>query len=324
LYVLSTLDPGFAVERVVAVQVEPGARAYSGARLNQYYSELMRSLRAAPGITDVTMAQFGFLSGSGTTGAIDVPGYTPASEDERFLRVYQVGADFFTTLGVSILAGRDFTERDLAGPPVAALNESAARRFFGSNSAIGRILVSNQRSLEIIAVVRDARERALREDPVPTYFVPHTYAVRPRMTFIARVVDEQAGLGAMLDRIRAADALVPITGTTVSALHARQMSQERLLTVLTGGFALTAVFLLALGVYGLLAFWVGQRTPEIGLSAAAAAGRFISTLLFGLSPHDPVTLAAAVISIGVVGMLAALIPARRASRVDPVVALRCE
>ncbi len=355
LYGLSTLDPGFAVERVVAVQVEPGAREYSGARLNQYYSELTQSLRATAGITEVTMAQFGFLSGSGTNGTIDVPGYTPLTEEERFLRVYQVGADFFTTLGVTILAGRDFTERDLTGPPVAALNESAARRFFGSNSAIGRTIISNQRPLEIVAVVRDARERALREDPVPTYFVPYTYSLRPRMTFIARVVDEEAGLRAMLDRIRAADALVPMTGTTVSALHARQVSQERLLTVLAGGFALTAVFLLALGVYGVLAFWVGQRTPEIGvrlalgssrgavmwsvlrqplrfvmlgsalgLLASLAGGRFITALLFGLAPHDPATLASAVAAMVVVGLLAGFVPARRASQVDPVVALRCE
>jgi ABC-type antimicrobial peptide transport system permease subunit len=146
-----------------------------------------------------------------------------------------------------------------------------------------------------------------------------------------------------------------MTATTVSALHAKQISQERLLSVLTGGFALTAVFLLALGVYGVLAFWVGQRTPEIGvrlalgssrgavmwsvlqqplrfvmlgsalgLAATLAGGKYISTLLFDLTPYDPATLATSVVTMAAVGMAAGVIPARRASRVDPVVALRCE
>jgi ABC-type antimicrobial peptide transport system permease subunit len=284
-----------------------------------------------------------------------VPGYTPATEEDRLLRVYQVGADFFKTLGVTVLAGRDFAERDLEGPPVMALNESAARRFFGASSAIGRTLVSGKRALEVIAVVRDARASALRQDPVPTYFVPYTSALRPRMTFIARVADEDTGLGTVVDRIRETDDTVPITATTVSALHAQQISQERLLSVLTAGFALTAVFLLALGVYGVLAFWVGQRTPEIGvrlalgssrsavmwsvlrqplrfvmlgsvlgLAATIAGGKYISTLLFDLTPHDPATLAAAVVTMAIVGMFAGFIPARRAARIDPVAALRSE
>jgi predicted permease len=354
LYRLSTLDPGFTVDRVVAVQVEPGAREYTNARLTQYYSELTERLRATPGVSDVTVAQFGFLSGSGTTGAIDVPGYSPATDEDRLLRVYLVGADFFKTLGVTILAGRDFTDRDLTGP-VVALNESAARRFFGAASPIGRTVMSGKRTLEIIAVVRDAREDALRKDPVPTYFVPYTGALRARMTFIARVASEDDGLAAVVDRIRAADSTVPMTATTVSALYAKQIGQERLLSVLTGGFALTAVFLLALGVYGVLAFWVAQRTPEIGvrlalgstrgavmwsvlqqplrfvmlgsalgLAATLAGGTFISSLLFDLKPHDPATLAAAVATMAAVGMFAGVIPARRASRVDPVAALRCE
>jgi predicted permease len=348
------MDPGFGIDDVVTAQVEPGARQYTGQRLNRYYADVTERLRAIPGVRQVTLAQFGFLTGAATTGTVDVPGYTPASDDERLLHVYQVGADYFTTLGVKIVQGRDFAARDLTGAPVAAINESAARRFFGVESAIGRTLVTSKRQFEIVAVTRDARANALRMEPVPTFFVPYTNAIRGRMTFLVRTATASVAPAAVSAAIRALDPDVPITITTIGELHARNVSQERLLATLTTAFAATAVFLLALGVYAMMAFAVTQRISEIGvrlalgssrtavmwavlrqplllitigsaigLAATLAGGRFVASLLFGLTPQDPLTLLSAVVLLAIVGTLAGYVPARRASRVDPVVALRC-
>jgi predicted permease len=355
LFHLSRLDPGFDLDGVVAAQVEPGARGYSDARLRQYFGEVERRLRETPGVTRVTLAQFGFLSGSATTGPLETPGSAPASDADRMMHVYQVGAGFFTTLGVTVVQGRDFEERDLTGPPVAALNESAARKLFGDLSPIGRTILSSGRPLEVIAVTRDARANTLRDEPVPTFFVPYTRALRGRMTFVTRVTDETAGARSVLHAIRGVDEGVPMTLTTITELRARNMARERLLAVLAGAFAGTAVFLLALGLYGVMAFWVGQRRSEIGvrlalgssraavmwrvlrqpvgfvvagsvigLALTLAGGRAVAALLFGLAPSDPPTLAAAVGLLAIVGISAGYGPARRASRVDPAIALRCE
>jgi predicted permease len=353
LHGLTSVDAGFEPKRVVLATVSPAARGYQDPALSNYFRELLDRLRAAPGVEAATLVQFSFLIDGKTTGTLSVPGFTAASEDERWVQVYQVGPQFFETLGMSIVEGRDFTDQDMmTTPPPYVLNESAARRYFPGTSAVGRTV---QGGGPIIAVVRDARYNSLREQSGPTAFYPYARAGRSRMTFAARVASEAAGAQTIARAIRDLDPLVPAQITTLDAVVSRSLGQERVLAVIATFFGVTALLLLSLGLYGVMAFWVTERTSEIGVRMALGAqrsrvvwsvlqrpltfvlagtvigigltvlgSRFIAGFLFGLSPQDPVTVLGAAVLLMSVAVVAGIVPARRASRVDPVIALRCE
>lgn len=357
LHSLTTVDAGFETDHVVLATVNPAARGYKNPELATYFRELLDRLRAAPGIEAATLLQFSFLIDGKTTGTISVPGFTPAFEDERWVQVYQVGPQFFATMGMSIVEGRDFTDQDMmATPPPVVLNESAARRYFAGTSAIGgTVRQVTQGDAPVIAVVRDARYNTLREQSGPAVFYPYTRAGRGRMTFAVRVASEAIGTQTVQREIRKLDPLVAAQMTTLDTVVSRSLGQERVLAVIALFFGATALLLLSLGLYGVMAFWVSERTSEIGVRMAlgarraqvvwsvlrrpflfVAAGtligiagtffgsRFIASFLFGLSPQDPVTIVGAALLLMLVAAVAGFVPARRASRVDPVVALRCE
>jgi predicted permease len=356
LYGLTNVDAGFASSRVVLATVNPGARGYNDAALAQYFRDVLDRLRSAPGIDAATLVQFSFLIDGRTTGTLETPGFTPASEDERWVQVYQVGPAFFATVGMTIVEGRDFTDRDMTMRPTpVVLNESAARRYFPGSSAIGRIVRVAQGDSPVIAIVRNARYNSLREENVPTVFYPYTAAGRSRMTFAVRTAALTSGPNTVLQSIRRIDPLVPTDITTLDEVVSRSLGQERVLAAIAVFFGITALLLLSLGLYGLMAFWVNERTSEIGVRMALGArragvvwtvlqrplasvlagtllgivltvlgSRFIASFLFGLSPQDPITIAGGAIVLMLVAFFAGLVPARRAARIDPVIALRCE
>ena len=356
LHSLTTVDAGFATDRVVLATVNPGSRGYKEIALRRYFEELLTRLRAAPGVEMVTLMQFSLLIDGKTTGTLNVPGFTPASEDERFVQVYQVGPQFFATLGMSIVEGRDFTDEDMiATPQPIALNETAARRYFPGTSAVGRMVGTAPHQSRIIAVVRDARYNTLRDQSAAVEFYPYSRAGRGRMTFAVKVASEASGTQTIERVIRELGPLVPAQMTTLDAVVSRSLGQERLLAVIAAFFGATALLLLSLGLYGVMAFWVSERTSEIGVRMALGAqrsrlvlgvlrrpltfvlvgiligigltflgSRLIASFLFGLSPQDPLTILGAALLLVAVACVAGVIPARRASRVDPVVALRCE
>ena len=362
LYSLVTIDAGFNPHRVAVVSVAPGARGYERERLTQYYEDLSVRLRAMPGVEAASMSQFSFLTTARTTGTIDVPGFTPATDDDRWVQVYQVGAQFLGALAIPIVKGHDFTDADLTATPTAiAINTMVARRFFGDENPIGRSIFGDaRREYRVIAVVADGRYNTLRDVNGPVIFVPYTARLRERMTYTVRLSpttgeSESAALQRVLAEVRTLDPLVPAPGERLQALIDRSLGQERLLVVIAGFFAAAALLLLALGLYGVIGFWVTARTGEIGIRLALGArrsqviwdvlrrpaalvligttlgsvmtlagARLAGSLLFGLSPQDPLTLAAATTFLVAVAALAAIVPARRASRVDPIVALRCD
>jgi len=353
LYGLTTIDPGFDIDGVILADVDPGAREYRDARLGIYYRELLHRVRATPAVVSATLVQMSFLSGGRTTGTVDVPGFTPVTEADRWVQIYLVGPDFFRTSGIAIVEGRDFTDQDLApGPAMAAINETAALRYFKGQSPIGRSIGS----YGIIAVVRDARYNTLRDESVAALFVPYmSYGLRPRMTLAVRARDGKAAFQAVMSQLRAIDPAVPVRIRTLESLMKRSLAQERLLAVIVTFFALAALVLVALGLYGVMAFWVHERTSEIGVRLALgarrsqvlwsvlqrplrfviagsavglliviAASEFVRGFLFGVTPLDPATIAGAMVLMIGVAALAGLLPARRAARIDPLVALRAE
>ena len=349
---LSTFNPGYDTDRVLLLEVTAGNRGFTPERRAAYYRELLDRLSSIPTAQSVSMAQLGFLDRENrTTGSINVPGPASLSDDERLVQVYFVGPRFFDTVGIPVLRGRDFTAADMAGPRVAAINETAARRFFGQTDPIGS---SVNNTTQVLAVVGDSRYHDLRDESVPAMFIPYTQTrIRERMVFSVRASGDAAA--AMLREARALDPLVPMRVTALKEVRERSLSQERLLAILSGFFALTALVLLAIGLFGLVTFKVRQRTAEIGIRLAlgahpdrvvwlvlqqplklAAAGvivgvpaalvvsRLMSTLLFGLAPGDVPTMAGAALGVLLIVAASTAWPAWRAARFDPVVALRRE
>jgi predicted permease len=352
LYELATLNPGYDTDRVILLDVTPASRGYVDGRRTAYYRDLLERLGGIPGVHSATASQIGLLDRENrTTGVLDRRGSAGLSEEERRVQVYLVGPRFFETLGIPIVSGRDFTAADMAGPRVAALNETAARRFFQGDRPVGSV-VNND--VQVVAVVGDSKYHELREPPEPAMFVPYTQSrIRERMTFSVRATRDVAP--ALLRAAAALDPLVPMRVNTLSEIKDRSLVQERLLAALSAFFAVTALSLLTIGLVGLVTFRVRQRTAEIGVRVAlgarrgqviwlvlsqpvvlAAAGivvglpatlaitRLMTVLLFGLSPNDGPTLAGATIAVLLTVVGAAAWPAWRASRLDPMTALRDE
>jgi predicted permease len=353
LYGLAAIDAGFRRERIVLATVHPGERGYKDTALRNYFRDLQQRLQSAPGVESATLGQFSFLSDGRTTGTWAPPGYTSTSVDDRFVQVFQVGSDFFSTMGITIVEGRDFTEQDMAGgtPHAIAINQTAAQRYFNGRTPVGQVLGTDR----IIAVVRDARYNTLRDEAVPVLFYTYPRANRLRMTYAVRVTSLDSGLQTVSRVVRDLDPAVPAQITTIEDVANRSLAQERVMAVIGAFFGATALLLLSLGLYGVMAFSVSERTAEIGVRVALGArraqvvwsvlrrplafvligaacgvlltiagGRLIAGFLFGLAPQDPLTILGASLLLMVVAGLAGFVPARRAASVDPVVALRNE
>ena len=357
VYNMTTVDLGFDPNHLWQVFVAPGERQYQSPALEKFYRTAYERLRAIPGVVSVTSAQMQLFDRGRTTGSVDVPGWEARAEDERMVQVFQVGATYFGTTGMHLIRGRDFTEEDVTGAgKVAAINDVLARRFFGEKDPIGQT-ISSGGTYQIIGIVRTAKYNSIRDEDPPALFVPYTTTrSRPRITYILRTAGADENISRLAaSAARVDDELVPIDIAPVTSLVGRSMGQERLLAALSSAFAISALLLLSIGLYGIMTFWVTERTAEIGihlalgaelsrvrwvvirqplwlaflglgigLPAALAGARAVDGLLFGVGALDPVAIAASVLLILGVAVGACLLPARRAARIDPMTALRCE
>jgi predicted permease len=354
VYNLATLDTGFEPEHLIQMVAAPGERQYEGPALERFYVDAAERLRALPGVRSVSSAQLSLLEEARTTGTIAAPGSGQRPGEQYEAQFLQVGAGFFATTGMKVLRGRDFSADDVDHKRrVAAINEAAARQLFGDSDPVGQTLSNFQ----VIGVVRGAKYNSLRDDPTPVVFIPYTITrIRPRMTFLVRTAGgDEAVVRAAGSAVRGSDPLIPIDVTPMQTFVDRSIAQERLLAILSIAFAASALLLLSIGLYGIMTFWVTERTPDIGihlalgaklshvqwvvirqplwlaaigigigLPAAVAGSRVIDSLMFGVEARDPMTMAAAVIVILLVTIAACMPAARRAARVDPMTALRCE
>jgi predicted permease len=273
-----------------------------------------------------------------------------------------VSPGYFVTAGIPRVAGREFDERDNEhGTRVAIVNESIARRYFPGQNPVGRRLAYAQLDIEIVGIVRDARTQTLHEPPVPMIYFPMDQRPAARNTAVSNLDVRVAGdprqaVAAVRDAIRRAEPglLLGDIGLMSTRLE-RDLSRERLVAYLAFSFGLLTLLLASLGLYGVLSYGVSRRTQEIGvrmalgarrsevmgivlaqslrltgigialgLLGAAAVARSLSGMLFGVAPLDPVTFVAVAGTFALVMMLAAYVPAWRATQVDPITALRVE
>ena len=272
-----------------------------------------------------------------------------------------VSPDYFRTLGLPLEHGRDFNERDIeSAPPVAMVNEVMARLFWPGQDPIGKLLHLADPALpplEVVGVARDGRMQGFREDMRPCFYRPLAQSYVPEMTLIARTPGgPDLALAEIRRELRALDKDLPVAGAETMHAHLdRALSQERLTASLLSGLGLLALALAVIGIYGVMSFSVAQRTREIGIrmalgaqapgvlamilrhaaillgaglaigwAAAALVTRYAASLLYGVSPTDFWTFVAVSAVLAAAAMLACYLPARRAARVDPMVALRYE
>jgi predicted permease len=358
---LRALDTGFGKENVLLASVNPSLNGYSKERTAAFYDELMARTRALPGVRFASLASDSPISGGWDQNGIVVEGYTPREGERMSGDVTYVSSDYFKSLEIPFLLGRDFDERDRLGAPrVVIVNEKMAKHYFGNTAnAIGkRIGLEDVPDMTIVGVVKDAQYINLRESLRRHFYVPTTQdATLMNLTLHVKTASDPNVVAEQLRaQLKALDSHLPLYNIkTLSTEIDESLIQERLVTWLSTAFGLLATLLTALGLYGVLTFSVARRTREIGirvalgaqrgdvfrlimirgvilvgvgvaigLGASFAFSRLLSSLLFGVTANNVATLVGVSVGLIAVALLACYIPARRATRVDPLVALRYE
>ena len=350
---LRAVDAGFRGDHVLLATLNPGLSRYTPERSDAFYTDLLERVSALPGVRSASLADAPLLSAEYVDG-VSIPG--AAEPAEVSLRI--VGPRFFQTMGIPIRLGRDFLPGDHTGSPkVAIINETIARKYFAGASPIGKHVEVGGAVRQIVGVIADTKYHSLRESIRNTVYLPLDQAqTGTERTLHVRTLAGPAGMAAAVrEQARALDKNLPVKISLFSDLVDESLAQERLIAALSGFFAALALLLTATGLYGVIAYSVQRRTREIGIrmslgarraavlwmvlrdcrllvglgvAAGAPAGfwlsRFVPRQLFGIVPGDPATIASAAALLIVVAMLAGYLPARRASRVDPMVALRDE
>jgi len=354
---LATRDLGFERNTVLIASINPlPARLESAARF-ELFRRALDTAAAVPGVESAALSAVTPVSGSAASTRIEVPDGPPLPELDRIASFHRVSAGWFRTYGTPMLAGRDFMSADTADSlPVAIVNETFARRLLGGRHPIGARVRQAQSGRpfverEIVGYVKDATYRDLREPIPPTIYIPYVQQDAPSIMSLS--VRTASASPVLLTRPLAA-ALTPIHGDVTVTFRplADQVNaslvQERIVAWLSGFFGALALLLAGLGLYGITSYTVSRRRTEIGIRMALGAApervvalvlgrvailvglgtiagvaaslwatQFVSTLLYGLQPRDPVTLAAAIVILTVIGAVAGWLPARRASRLDP-------
>jgi predicted permease len=308
------------------------------------------------------MSEIGALTGNGWGMSIRVDGYQQKEGEDMNPNFDGVGPQYFSTMGTPLVRGREFTDRDVQGSPrVAIINETMAKYFFGDTDPIGRRFGFGgdpPTAIEIVGVAKDVRSLALRDRPPRYAYIPYTQDTSlTQLTFYVRTAGSEAhAFDAVRQTVRRLDANLPVFDVkSMETQVAESLFVERMVAALSVAFGGIATLLAAIGLYGVMSYAVARRTREIGIRMALGAeprgvlwlvlkevallsvvgvtaglltaffaARRVESQLFGLAPNDPVTLGSAVALLLTVALIAGFVPARRATRIDPLLALRTE
>ncbi|MEW5984199.1 MAG: ABC transporter permease [Acidobacteriota bacterium] len=356
-----TIDPGFHLENRALLSFDPGLIGYDRDRTDTFYRLLRDRLKQTPGVEAVTFAAYVPLDFSSSSENVIIEG-RPAEPGKETVQLMSsvVDADYFATMGTSVVAGRAFTDRDGAdATAVVIVNETMARTYWPGQDPIGRRLRfsgPNEPLRRVVGVAADGKYRQLSESPRPYLFVPSSQRYRSERTLVVKAPDLAASLASVRREVRTLDPAMPILDVKTMDQHMeRAYLGPRLSAMLIGPAALLALVIAAVGLYGVMAYSVSRRTRElgirmalganprdivglvmrqgllltgvgvgVGLLGAAAAARLVANLLFGVTPADPLTFALVPLVLLAFAALATFVPARRALRVDPLVAVKAE
>jgi putative ABC transport system permease protein len=360
---LRSVDPGFNPAGALTAQIPLSQRKYpEDSQRVAFYTQLIEKVAALPGVQAAGAAMVTPLSGNDFVLGFMIEGRPPyPAGGEPDTNYYSVTPDYFKAMGIPLLRGRLFTERDTKDATrVVIINETMAKRFFPGEDPIGKRLHVTMGPVlyrEIVGIVGDVKHYSLDQDAKAQTYEPYAQQPFSGMTLVARTSGDPAGLSAAIrGEVLKIDKELPISNVkTLEQYLSTSIAQQRFSVLLLGIFAAVAMALACVGIYGVLSYSVEQRRREIGvrmalgaarrdvlrlvvghamfmtligvaigLGAAFALTRVMSTLLFGVSATDPVTFGLIALLLVAVALLAALVPARRATKVDPIIALRCE
>jgi len=364
---LGQVQPGFRSERLLTASVQTPSAGYpKNENVIAFYERLLERIRTLPGVDSASAIIPLPLSGSNMVTDFDNEEH-PLPEGQRpGAPVRIIGTDYFKTMGIPLKKGRVFDQTvQLDSQPVVIVNERFAAKFFPGQDVVGKRIIPGfsaddnpEKIREIIGVVGNVKHQALKNEDSPEMYLPRTQMPIHMMSIVVRTsVSDPTGItSAMRKELAAIDPAIPLNSVRVFDEYlARSLARPRFNALLLSIFAASALVLTAIGIYGVLAYSVAQRTNEIGirmalgaaqsnifrlvigqamtivgisvaigLVGAFAATRLLNSLLFGVTAWDPFTFSAIVVLISLVAFLAAWLPARRASRVDPIIALRTE
>jgi predicted permease len=355
------IDPGFDTTNIVLASTDLGVQGYKEEKGKTFYKNMVERVRALPGVEAAAVAFPLPLDAYDYGTRVDIEGYTPPPDEGRVRLGYTTaGPGYFQAIGTQIVDGRDFTERDdKDAPRVVIVNETLARRYWPNESPIGkRIRIGKESNpfSEVVGVAEDGKYATLGEPPTSYMFLPFGQNYDGRMTLIVRGADPKQLVPSIREEVRALDETLPVFGVkTIQDFMARSLVGAQSIATFIGGFGVLAMLLAAIGIYGVMNYSVSTRTREIGIRMALGANRFevlnmilkqgmllagiglvlgltgayfltrtMASLLFGVSARDQITVVAISLLLALVALAACYIPARRATRVDPMVALRYE
>jgi predicted permease len=357
---LSDRPLGFRADHILLFRLSPPRTRYTDVQMVALYRRVEEKLAAIPGVRSVSMSNIAII-GDGHSGSTFHVSGQPVPQEAIRVQTNHVGVNFFQTMGIPILQGRDFNAQDTpTSPTVAVVNRTLARQFFPNENPIGQTFEADaddvKGGIQIVGIDADTRYADLRSETPPTFYLSYQQTLEAsRMVVEIRTAEgPDTVLSQVRTTIEALDRDLPLIDVrTMSEQVRATVSAERIFAQLTSAFAALALVLACIGIYGIMAYTVARRTGEIGIRMAlgAQAGRvltmvlrevswlalagismgiggalwlshFLSAMLYGLKPSDPLTLASAASLLMVVAILAGFGPARRASRVDPIRALR--
>ena len=364
LWKVSRVDLGVRVEKLVTFGVTPEQNGYDSVRIRNLYERIEEELNAIPGVSAATSARVPLIAGSSWNNTVKVEGFKGGEGVDAQSSFNAIGAGHFRAIGVDLLAGREFSwADDLGRPKVAVVNETFAKKFGLWPNPVGKRMAQGSSDtipldIEIVGMVRDMKYARVKRDIPPVFFVPHRQQSDVgQLHFYARTeADPTTLLRAIQPVVQRIDPMLPIEDLWTMPEEIRMNTfEDRMISTLSASFAVLATLLAAMGLYGVLAYSVAQRTREIGvrmalgadagkvqrlvlrqvammvliggvigIAGAVALGKVAQSMLYQMSGADPLVMAASTVLLALVALAAGYVPALRASRVDPMQALRYE
>jgi putative ABC transport system permease protein len=366
LWRLQRVNSGLQPQNVLTFNLGLPEVKYNYAKQSQFWADLKARLETAPGVQSASSIFPLPLNGDRFSISFQIDGRPVPEKDEPSADFFTAGIGYFRTMGIPVLKGRDFEDRDKHGStPVIIVSETFARQYFPNEDPIGKRIhpgissIDDEESTmrEIVGVAGDVRNRSLNTEPRAAYYVPQTQVPFSQMVMVVKTNSEpRSFIPTATKEVAAMDADLPLFGVkTMEEYLSASVAAPRFNTTLLSIFAAVALVLTVVGLYGVMSYSVAQRTNEIGirialgaqgrdvllmivkqgskliliglaigLFGAYAVTRLVASLLFGVTAKDPFTFAAVAVLLAIVGLFACYVPAWRATKVDPMEALRCE